>query len=410
LIHYEFPVIRHLDEVAAIVDGVDGFSITRKADYTVVGYHYNTPEVFPEVLDDGDLRANHDHFRVENFGAMIRRECRGLIFDLDGRLVSRPFHKFFNVNERDETQQNLLDLTRPHRILEKLDGSMIRPIPIGAGYRLATKAGVTDVAMQAEVFLAQHPNYDAFIRHEMTHGHTPIFEWCSRKQRIVLDYPEDRLVLTAVRVNETGEYLSLDWAREFIATNEEFHGVEVVQEFPAGIDSMSRLQAEAQGIEGAEGWIIRFEDGHMVKVKAEWYVLRHKSKDQLSREKNVVAMLVGDAVDDVKALLIDEDRHRLDRFSEVFWHGLNAYAADLSQRIEALKAQAGGDRKTFAVEYAKQLSQAEQGIAFGTFGGKAVDKQVLDVIIKNTSTQTRLEEVRYMWGGHRWEYNFDSDA
>ena len=393
--HYEFPVIRNLDQVLAVVEGVDGFSVTRKADYTVVNYHYNTPEVFPEVIDEATA---------------IRRECRGLIFDLEGELISRPYHKFFNVGERDETQQNLLDLSRPHSILEKLDGSMIRPIPLGTGYRLATKAGVTDVAMQAEVFLAQHPNYDAFIRHEMTHDHTPIFEWCSRKQRIVLDYPEDRLVVTAVRDNLTGEYLSLDWVRGFIELNEEFHGVEVVQEFPAGVDSMARLQAEAHGIEGTEGWVIRFADGHMLKVKAEWYVLRHKSKDQLSREKNVVAMLVGDAVDDVKALLIDEDRHRLDQFSEVFWHGLNAYAADLTQRIEALKAQAGGDRKTFAVEYAKQLSQAEQGIAFGTFGGKAVDKQVLDVIIKNTSTQTRIEEVRYMWGGHRWEYTFDSDS
>ncbi len=393
--HYEFPVIRDLDQVIAVVEGVDGFSVTRKADYTVVGYHYNTPEVFPEVIDEATA---------------IRRECRGLIFDLEGQLISRPYHKFFNVGERDETQQHLLDLSRPHSILEKLDGSMIRPIPIGTGYRLATKAGVTDVAMQAEVFLAQHPNYDAFIRHEMAHDHTPIFEWCSRKQRIVLDYPEDRLVVTAVRDNLTGEYLSLDWVRGFIELNEEFHGVEVVQEFPAGIDSMNQLQAGAQEIEGAEGWVIRFDDGHMLKVKAEWYVLRHKSKDQLSREKNVVAMLVGDAVDDVKALLIDEDRHRLDRFSELFWGGFNTYWSNLSARINQLKAQAGGDRKTFAVEYAKQLSQAEQGIAFGTFSGKSVDTQALDVIIKNTSTQTRLDEVRYMWGGHRWEYTFDSDA
>jgi RNA ligase len=173
---------------------------------------------------------------------------------------------------------------------------------------------------------------------------------------------------------------------------------------------MARLQAEAHGIEGTEGWVIRFADGHMLKVKADWYVLRHKSKDQLSREKNVVAMLVGDAVDDVKALLIDEDRHRLDRFSELFWGGFNTYWSNLSVRINQLKAQAGGDRKTFAVEYAKQLSPSEQGIAFGTFSGKSVDTQALDVIIKNTSTQTRLDEVRYMWGGHRWEYTFDSDS
>ena len=393
--HYEFPLIRSLDQVAAVVEGVDGFSVTRKADYTVVNYHYNTPEVFPEV---------------DSEAAAIRRECRGLIFDLDGRLVSRPFHKFFNVGERDETQQHLLDLSRPHKILEKLDGSMIRPIPFASGYRLATKAGVTDVALQSEVFVAERPEYDEFIRHELSHGHTPIFEWCSRKQRIVLDYPEDRLVLTAIRVNDTGEYLSLDWAREFIAANKEFRGVEVVQEFPAGVDSMTRLLAQADGDEQIEGWIIRFDDGHMVKLKADWYVLRHKSKDQLSREKNVVAMIAGEAADDVKALLIEEDRKRLEQFSEQFWQGFNAYVRDLVARIDALKAEAGGDRKTFAVEHSRKLQQSEIAIAFGTFDGRPVDKAVLDVIMKNTSTQSRLETVRYMWGGARWEYTFDSDS
>jgi hypothetical protein len=45
--------------------------------------------------------------------------------------------------------------------------------------------------------------YDCVIDGDMT----PIFEWCSRNQRIVVDYPEDMLVLTAVRDNIEGVYI-----------------------------------------------------------------------------------------------------------------------------------------------------------------------------------------------------------
>jgi len=60
----------------------------------------------------------------------IRRECRGLIFDAKtGELLSRRFHKFFNINEKEESMlENMTDLSGGHIILEKLDGSMIGTI------------------------------------------------------------------------------------------------------------------------------------------------------------------------------------------------------------------------------------------------------------------------------------------
>ena len=58
----------------------------------------------------------------------IRRECRGLIFHAEtGKLLSRRFHKFFNVNELDETDAEVIDLSKPYVLLEKLDGSFIAP-------------------------------------------------------------------------------------------------------------------------------------------------------------------------------------------------------------------------------------------------------------------------------------------
>jgi tRNA splicing ligase len=145
-------------------------------------------------------------------GLAIRRECRGLIFDaLSGKLLSRPYHKFFNVGERPELAMNEVNLSANHVIFEKLDGSMIRPIAVPGSnryeFRLGSKAGITNVAMGPEMWIASHSNYVEFIKMCLVQGTTPIFEWCSRKNRIVIDFPEDRLVLTGVRDNERGSHL-----------------------------------------------------------------------------------------------------------------------------------------------------------------------------------------------------------
>jgi hypothetical protein len=39
-------------------------------------------------------------------------------------------------------------------------------------------------------------------------GWTPIFEWCSKTNLIVLSYESDQLVLTAMRNMKTGRYMS----------------------------------------------------------------------------------------------------------------------------------------------------------------------------------------------------------
>ena len=179
--------------------------------------------------------------------------------------MSRRLHKFFNVNERDETAAHLIDLGRPHVILEKLDGSMITPVYTEAGIRWGTKMGLTDGGMGAEVFVAQRPQYQELAEHCREGGQTLIFEWCTRKQRIVVDYPDDRLVLIAIRDNITGEYMAYPYL-QFIGQQ---YDIEVVKAYAGTTENMQHLIDETRGSEGIEGWIIRFDDGQMLKVKGE---------------------------------------------------------------------------------------------------------------------------------------------
>jgi RNA ligase len=149
--NYDFPEIKTIQDVLPHIEGRDEFRIMDKDWYTVINYMVSLENTF--LWDENDP-----------IGSAVRRECRGLIFNKEGKLISRPYSKFFNVGEKEETQLNKINLYEPHIVLFKLDGSMIRPIPTKEGFRLATKAGVTSVAMNAEVFIADKPHYGTFIR------------------------------------------------------------------------------------------------------------------------------------------------------------------------------------------------------------------------------------------------------
>lgn len=414
---YQFPRIERLDDVLPAIEGRDEFIVATREWGTVVNYLVSMADTFPTVntvrmangnqqmrgeASDPIFATKDDHL------AAIRRECRGLLFYPDGRIMSRRLHKFFNVNERDETAAHLVDLSQPHVILEKLDGSMITPVYTDAGVRWGTKMGITDVSTGAETFVAERPQYQRLAEHCLEAGQTPIFEWCSRRQRIVVDYPEDRLVLIAMRDNITGDYLAYPYL-EFIGQQ---YDIEVVKTYAGTTANMQHLIDETRATEGAEGWIIRFDDGHMLKIKGEWYLRIHKAKDALLHEKNVVDLLVSEKVDDVKAFLLDEDRARVEAFETDFWIGV----ADVVRKYEeyfASMQSIGMDRKTWALEHMPAIQRQNPftaRVVFGMFDGKPARKLVLDTIAGHTSTQTRIDSVRLLWGGAKWNYQFEGDA
>jgi len=47
---------------------------------------------------------------------------------------------------------------------------------------------------------------------------------------------------------------------------------------------------------------------------------------------------------------------------------------------------------------------------FGRFSGKDGRQMVLDEIRRNTSTQTKINEVRRLWDNLMWIYTFEGDV
>lgn len=374
--YYEFPVIRHLDDVLPHIQDCPEIIVIPRDGFTVVNYVVHIPGMFGS--DMGDLSLTN----------RIRRECRGLIFDSNGYLVSRPYHKFFNVGEQEETQEHLVAdlLSKSHyQYLEKLDGSMIRPIRLGDRIRMATKMGFTDVSAQVDLYLRINPRGQQiidFCYELMQDGLTPIFEWCSRNQRIVVDYPTDSLVLTAVRDNIEGYYLDLD-----VTLTHYGYDIPTVKSL---YNNHTPFKDVAAAIRGntifKEGIVIRLSTGHMLKMKTDWYCNLHRSKDIASRTHDVVQCILTDTVDDLKANLAAEDRVRVEDLER----RINAYVmkmvVDANKFVIDNRQIYGDDKKSFAFRLREHtgFSSDFTSVLFAIWDGK----DAFDLVRKYVQNRT----------------------
>lgn len=388
---YKFPIITDLSQVEEAIAGRDEFIIAEREFGFVVNYLVNFEDTFPRLnTKDPVLNALY----------AMRRECRGIKFGLDRKILARTLHKFFNLGERPETEQQNVDFEVPFVLLDKLDGSMIHPINYQNQVALCTKMGLTDYSEQAQKFIDGQSKiqYNDFCWKMMMLGYTPTFEWCTRQNRIVVDYPTDQLILTAVREMFTGAYREHD----VMEMNAAPYNIPVVNKWQGDYNGISDFVEKAQALEDEEGYVIRFSDGHMLKVKNLWYVQLHKVKELLNFEKDVWALVLDEKQDDAKAFMTDEDKARIDAFAEDLYQAIVTKASELEWTVIAAKDNLNESKKRFALEIVPMYPN-EQGLLFSIWDGGEPDEVVRDYIRKHCSSGPKLETVRHLVGGIKWE-------
>lgn len=349
---YKFPEIQSIDDVLPAIRDHKEFIVAEREGYKVINYMVQTPDTFGVPMTWEKLAKRPEGEPILSFtpNDLIRRECRGLIFSDSGELISRPYHKFFNLGEKMDTQIHHVDFSSPHKKLIKLDGSMIRPIYFKEqnGFRLGTKMGITDVAMKAEVFVSENLKYFNLFRACQEKNITPIFEWLSPNNRIVINYETDNLVVTAFRNTNTGEYFTfsdmVDFAHEF--------NVDCVA---ATLDDeeISKVLVSVKDMEDIEGIVYRFDNGHMLKVKTDLYCRMHKSKDIVSSDRRIYELILEEKIDDIKPLLMAEDISRVEKLENKLWKSVEAMANELDNSYDRFKSL---DKKTFAISHANGLN------------------------------------------------------
>lgn len=199
--------------------------------------------------------------QFDNVWNDVTKICRGLIVDVNGRVVARPFSKFFNYG--DPHAATILPSERIE-VTDKIDGSLGILYPITGGHAIATRGSFTsDQALHATK-IWQTRYADTFYPPD---GVTMLFEIIYPENRIVLNYHElDDLILLGGVETATGNVWS---PRDFL----QWHGLRTDVIYASNL-------AEAVALiprENAEGVVVRsvLNDG-MIKLKQDDYVILHK--------------------------------------------------------------------------------------------------------------------------------------
>lgn len=393
---YEFPIIRDINDVLPHISGKPEFKVVEKGKYTFINYLLANETTFP--CDD-------------SLTSRILRECRGITFyTSNGVIASRPFHKFFNVNEREDTKLSDKDITNV-KIQSKVDGSMLRPLLDENGeIRFATKMGFTDIANEATEYARRYFNLGIFtwLAAELYSGKTVLFEYYSPSSRVVLSYGDvPKFFYLSTRDNITGSYF---FPKEDIG----YYDNIITPIIPIHFNAYGGI-SNIRTMEDIEGFIIHKKNGDFVKIKTDWYVKFHKMKDLISKEKTLVSLILDDKVDDILSFLGDEDKECISTYQKEFHKNIIDISVKIAYIVNIHKTK-NYTKKQFATEIVPAYDKRYQSLLFKCWDNPEEDLigYIKNIIRKNCTTSSNLEKVRFIFpdAKYRKDYmlNDDDDA
>lgn len=383
----DFPIINTMDDVLPAIEGRDEFLVKDKGEFIIIDYCVQKDDTF---IDKG----------VDETILALRRECRGITFDSKTKkIVARKYHKFHNINENDECQFHNIDITKPHIILDKLDGSLINIIKTVNGYQFHTKNGHTDVAIDAENQISNKEPYFKLQSDLDEAGATALFEYVSPTNRIVVKYDEPKLILTAIRENKSGRY----WFYDTLCSLGKRYNIDVVQCKSFDSTNLKEIIDEISNIEDdIEGFVLRFKYGQMYKIKTSLYVQLHKSKEASSNEKIIWQLILDGKIDDLKCYLTEEDLSRVNKFEQQFTTELLKLTKSLNEFIKLAKSEINANddkefKKILATEYVLKypIEQLRPFILNNIYEDDCL-KRLLLFFRKNCYRQVQIDNIRYL--------------
>ena len=357
-----WPPIHGLDDVRNKVEPGRGIHFFEHGPFVIGRYTSSLPDTFRTAMD---------------------LECRGLVFDArSGALLSRTFHKFFNLGERQALDD--LDFSAGARLEEKRDGSMIGAFVHEGGVIYHTRGGPSSQADAAG--RAADRGHEALIREAFGAGLTPIFEYTSPGNRVVIAYDRPALVLLALRERVSGRYRD-DIARDLCAR----HGVPMARTLSSLTGPDDPALATIAERDDIEGGVLVFPDGHRVKVKTRDYTRRHRILANIANERHAYAAWVEDVADDTAAALGGARGRALLDFMARIEARVGEICAELAPLADELGNLPGRDR---AEIIRARYSGALQAVAFAAVAGDDPRGRIRDFVAKRLSDPAKREALK----------------
>ena len=296
-------------------------------------------------------------------------ECRGLITDYDGNIIARPFKKFWNIEENKHVP------THDFTVQEKMDGSLGILFWYEGKWILSSKGSFTsEQAIKGKEILDSKYNV-----HPIPKGYTTLVEILYPQNRICVDYGDDESLVVLSMINTSSgkelEYSSLKMICD--ETN-----MPLVKQYD-GIDDYNKLKLKINS--NQEGYVIKFSNGSMCKIKGEEYVRLHRILTGFSnahiweylKDKKDITTLLDSVPDEFDSWVKNTVKDLVDKYENIL--------KDYTEIFNELKSK-NLDTKEFA-ENAKRYEHPS--ILFSMLNGKDVSPYIWKMI--------KPEYARPMW-------------
>lgn len=321
-----------------------------------------------------------DAVQYDNLWTTFNRMCRGLILDMKNRRVlAWPFNKFFNLDQMPETKYNNLVELGEFETTEKLDGSMIIAFidPNTDELTFTTKGSLDSEHGQYANSLPFTEEQRRRMKTWASCG-TLIFELISKRFQIVVDYNkkgyQEGLYLIGFR-HEISDKMMSPGLLPSIAD-----ALQVPMFKTYYFPSLDSLLAEAKDLPVLEeGFVLRYKNDLMVKVKGSAYLAAHRFISHLS-DRNILEAVADGTAGNLATLAPEEYRQdvldKIDHFQK--------RVAELEKTCYTLYSESPKNvvRRDFAFWVNTNVPSHFKGFMFQLLDNKPVDRKHLFKVLE----------------------------
>ena len=278
-------------------------------------------------------------------------EMRGLtfVFNKDGTLYNRYvlLEKFFNLNQVPTSMYSVVKDYKIKYVNNKEDGSIATFIKLPNNKIVGKSKMGFDNEQATGINKIYKTNKDvkSFVDWCLNNDIVPIFEYVAPHNRIVLRYSKEELILLRLRDNKTGKHIDI---------KEHLDKIGSIKIAPfEDDDTLDDLIEKSKSEVDKEGWIVQFDNDHMLKIKTDWYFQRHGLlTNDIYREHIIIGYILDDLIDDILGQIPEDEVEAHLRINKI----ILIVKRTLRQKVDEINSaykeylQSGLSKKEYAIK------------------------------------------------------------
>lgn len=300
----------------------------------------------------------------------ITLQCRGLVTDDKGNVISYPFKKFFNIEEQKHTP------TESFEVYEKMDGSLGMLFFYEGKWVVATRGSFhSDQAKKATELLNSKYNLESLPK-----GYTTLFEIIYPENRIVVDYGNEEMLVV---LGMTNRFNGKELDYESVVNLASESGMPVVKRYD-GIKDYNTLKALVDN--NSEGFVVKFSNGDRMKIKGEEYLRLHKIMTNVSTTGVWEMLSSGGDINEHLKDVPDEFYNKVQEYAKTLQYGFYQVSEQCGKAHDYFRYGKYGDRETEPTkkEYAEHVMKNShppyRSVMFAMWDGKPYDKLIWNLL------------------------------